>query len=246
MGKGYCTTVTITTFRMLSKLEIEKEIIRLLNEGKTYREISKILHVSPTQISAVRKKYEGTTTEPSIQTKAYKMFLKGKRPIDVAIALGIGDEQTTKLWKEYLELSGHYRLLKIGEELKENLQRFLNIYNRIKKKGLTLEEIEEGIERSKDIKAKAEYEAVLNDELARKQKKSTELEEQIKVQKDTIANLNIEICTLSIAKLFLNQIVKNLAREKRRVELVLPSYDARYNYQRNKNLIPLPYKSIQY
>jgi hypothetical protein len=99
------------------------------------------------------------------------MFLKGKRPIDVAIALGIGDEQTTKLWKEYLALSGHFKLLKIGEELKENLQRFLNIYNRIKKKGLSLEEIEEGIERSKDIKAKAEYEAVLNNELARKQKK---------------------------------------------------------------------------
>ena len=87
MGKAYCTTVTITTFRMLSKLEIEKEIIRLLNEGKTYREISKILHVSPTQISAVRKKYEGTNTEPSFQTKAYKMFLKGKRPIDVAILM---------------------------------------------------------------------------------------------------------------------------------------------------------------
>ena len=106
-------------------MEIENEIIRLLQEGKTYREISKILHVSPTQISAALKKFEGTNTEPSIQTKAYKMFLKGKRPIDVAIALGIGDEQTTKLWKEFLELSGHYRLLKIGEELKENLQPFL-------------------------------------------------------------------------------------------------------------------------
>ena len=107
MGKAYCTSVTITTSSMLSKLEIEKEIIRLLSEGKTYREISKILHVSPTQISAVRKKYEGSTNEPSIQRQAYKLFLKGRRPIEVAIALGIGDEQTTKLWKEYLELSGH-------------------------------------------------------------------------------------------------------------------------------------------
>jgi uncharacterized protein YerC len=74
VGKTYCTTVTITTCRMLSKQEIENEIIRLLQEGKTYREISKILHVSPTQISAVRKKYEGSTNEPGIQTKAYKMF----------------------------------------------------------------------------------------------------------------------------------------------------------------------------
>jgi hypothetical protein len=51
------------------------------------------------------------------------------------------------------------------------------------------------------------------------------------VHKDTIANLNIEISTLSIAKLFLSQIVKNLTREKRRVELVLPYYYARYNNQ---------------
>lgn len=80
MGKAYRTTVTITTFRMLSKLEMDNEIIRLLKEGKTDREISKILHVSPTQISAAKKKFEGTNTEPSFQTKAYRMFLKGKGP----------------------------------------------------------------------------------------------------------------------------------------------------------------------
>ena len=44
------------------------------------------------------------------------MFLKGKRPIDVAIALGIGDEQTTKFWKEYLSLSGHFRATKNSEK----------------------------------------------------------------------------------------------------------------------------------
>jgi hypothetical protein len=93
------------------------------------------------------------------------MFVKGKTPIDIAIALEIGDEQTTKLWKEYLVLTGHYRLLKIAEELKENLQGFFNgffnIYNGIKKKGLTLEEIEEGIKRTKFV-------AVIDNELTRK------------------------------------------------------------------------------
>ena len=74
------------------------------------------------------------------------------------------------MWKEYLELSGHFRLLKIGEELKENLQRFFNIYNGIKKKGLSLEEIEEGIKRDREVKVKAEYEAVFNDEFLKKQK----------------------------------------------------------------------------
>ena len=97
---------------MLSKLEIEKEIIRLLNEGKTYREISKILHVSPTQISAAKKKFEGTDTALGIQTKAYKMFLEGKRPIDVAISLKTDKDETTKLWKEYLQLTGEHKTAK--------------------------------------------------------------------------------------------------------------------------------------
>ena len=144
-GKSYCTTVTITTFRMLSKLEIEKEIIRLLNEGKTYREISKILHVSPTQISAAKKKFEGTDTALGIQTKAYKMFLEGKRPIDVAISLKTDKDETTKLWKEYLQLTGEHKLLKVRDELKENFERFFRTYNAIKKKGLSLENIEEEI-----------------------------------------------------------------------------------------------------
>ncbi|MGA8842349.1 MAG: helix-turn-helix domain-containing protein [Nitrososphaeraceae archaeon] len=204
-------------------MEIENEIIRLLQEGKTYREISKILHVSPTQISAVRKKYEGSTNEPSIQTRAYQMYLEEKRPIDVAIALGIGDEQTTKMWKEYLELTGHYKLLKIGEELKENLQRFLNIYNRIKKKGLTLEEIEEGIKRTK-------FEVIIDNELVRKEKLSNELDEQIKEQKNTIASLKLDIQVLGIVKMIASKVVENLAREKRRLDLFLPYYGPRYNY----------------
>ena len=214
---------------MLSQFEKEKEIIRLLEEGKTFRYIQEVLHVSPTQISAAKKKYVGTNKEPSTQTKAYEMYLEGKRAIDVAIALELGKEQTTKLWHEYLQLTGHDTLFKIDEELKGNLQRFFNIYNRIKKKGLSLEEIEEGIKRDREVKVKAEYEAIFNDELARKQKQSIELGEQIKEQKDTLTNLNMEIGALSIVKMFLTQVVKNLAREKKRLQLFLPSNNIRYN-----------------
>ena len=97
---------------MLSQFEKEKEIIRLVEEGKTYPQISKELHVSPTQICAAKKKVVGSNIEPSFQTKAYKMFLKGKRPIDVAIALKIDKDETTKLWKEYLQLTGEHKTAK--------------------------------------------------------------------------------------------------------------------------------------
>ena len=100
--------------------------------------------------------------------------------------------------------------------MKENLQRFLNIYNGIKKKGLSLEDIEEGIKRTK-------FEALIDDELARKEKLSNELDEQIKEQKNIIANLKLEVQTLGIVKMIASKIVENLAREKKRLELFLPS-----------------------
>ncbi len=73
------------------------------------------------------------------------MFLKGKRPIDVAISLKTDKDETTKLWKEYLQLTGEHKLLKVRDELKENFERFFRTYNAIKKKGLSLENIEEEI-----------------------------------------------------------------------------------------------------
>ena len=218
---------------MLSKGELYNEIIRLRQEGKTYREISKILHVSPSQISAALKEFEGTDTEPSIQTKAYKMFLKGKRPIDAAIKLRIGNEQATKLWKEYIELMGHYRLLKIYEELGRNFVPFVNAYYAIKRRCLTLGDIQKVVNRDRDI----------GDELARKELLMKELDEQINEKNTTLSNLNKEINILSIVKMVITEVLRNLTNEKKRLELFL-SYNKQYSYERNNNLIHIPYRPI--
>ena len=121
--------------------------------------------------------------------------------------------------------------------MKENFQPFFNIYNAIKKKGLTLEEIEEGIKRTK-------FEAVIDNELARKEKLSYELDEQIKEQKNTIANLKLEVQTLGIVKMIASKIVENLAREKKRLELFSPYYASRFGPQVNRYFIPIPWKPI--
>jgi DNA-binding transcriptional MerR regulator len=121
--------------------------------------------------------------------------------------------------------------------LKDNLQRFLNIYNRIKKKGLSLEEIEEGIKRTKS-------EAVIDNELARKEKLSNELDEQIKEQKNIIANLKLEVQTLGMVKMIASKIVENLARERKRVELLSQYYAPRFGPQVNRYFIPISWKPI--
>ena len=53
----------------------------------------------------------------------------------------------------------------------------------IKKKGLTLEDIEEGIKRARDIKVKADYEVVFNDEFARNKNKVLSCRNKLKNSK---------------------------------------------------------------
>ena len=179
----------------------------------------------------------GKTT---IRTRAYQLFKNGDSPLDVAISLKIDKEEAIKLWKEYLELTGHFELLKASNELKENFGTFLKFYARIKERHLTLRDIEEGIKRGREVRAKAVYEGVLDYDLDKKEKLSSELDEKIKEQNDTITNLNIQIGLLSFLKMTLTQVVNDLTREKKRVELYLQSNNTGYNYHRNNNLIPLP------
>jgi len=219
---------------MLSRKEKEELIIKLLKEGKNFKQISKEAHVSYTLITMINRKLSGDYDNPSLRTQAYRMFLDGKRPIDVATELDIPHDEVTKLWKEYLQLAGHYKVLKIAEELKGKFQSFFHIYSAMKRKHLTIEEVEEQIKRDREF----------NFELKNKEEQSIDLNEQIKEQKDILSKLNIEIGIQSVVKMVLIQVLDNMRREKERLELFLRIDGDRYNYQRNNRLIRLPYRTI--
>ena len=90
---------------MQTKNEREKIIMRMLEEGRTSREIIKACHISPNDLSAVRKKLTGDTPsgEP-MHTRAYRLF-KVKTPYDVALELGITGPEASKYYREYLGLT---------------------------------------------------------------------------------------------------------------------------------------------
>ena len=214
---------------MLNKRELENEIIRLRQEGKTYREISKILHVSPSQISAALKKSEGTNNEPSIQTKAYEMFLKGKRPIDVAIALGIGDEQTTKLWKEYLHLSREYKLLKIRDELKDNFDHFVNLFKEMMSKYYTLDEMREALGIIGKTGDRLLSLSIIEREKEQCQEEVDRLSRELGKVRSKISVANQELESLESIKRSLLVTIKSLAQERIYVETQLNQlYDSSY------------------
>jgi hypothetical protein len=56
----------------------------------------------------------------SLSTQVYKLFSDKKTPLEVAIALNLGESEATKLYKEYWKLKQLYNLSMIYEEIKED------------------------------------------------------------------------------------------------------------------------------
>ena len=141
----------------MSREEKERRIIDLYyNQGKTTREIIKELRVSPNHISAVLKKKEEeernncstvtnnqqqSSSSSSFATKAYELFSKGKRPVDVAIALNLREPEVTKLYREYWKLKRLHILNSIYNETNGNLRPFLKLYQMMKEKGMTIDHV---------------------------------------------------------------------------------------------------------
>jgi hypothetical protein len=157
----------------------EELIIRLLKEGKTYKQIANEAHASPNQITSINRRLEGNTTEPNTRNKAYVMFKEGKNLIDVAIALQIDNIEATRYWNEYLQLMRKYQLSKIGDELKGNFLPFFNMYKVMKSKNWTIDKIKAAIDVAEDIDNKKLLLANLNDGIAEAQQKRDDLDKDV-------------------------------------------------------------------
>jgi hypothetical protein len=64
----------------------------------------------------------------TLASQAYKLFSKGKTPIQVAIALNLRQTEVTEFYKEYWRLKHQYDLSHIYEEIKGDIGSFLNLY----------------------------------------------------------------------------------------------------------------------
>src|SRR4029079_12459905 len=94
---------------MVTRAEKEKQLIQLRKEGKTYKEISKIVHMNLTDLGSVLhrefpEEYADKTPVASIETRALQLFLDGKSPVEVAIMLDANSDDVIEYYKNYLRL----------------------------------------------------------------------------------------------------------------------------------------------
>ena len=128
-----------------------EQVIELYKQGKTRREIAKIVHMSLGDIGIIINKYieneeiqKNNLMDPAIleETKAMELFFEGKSPIEVRIQLNVSTEKVEQFYKDYWRLIGLYQLRTYYEtQIKENLPSFLKLFRRVKKLGMSDHEI---------------------------------------------------------------------------------------------------------
>src|SRR5215208_6113572 len=101
----------------------------------TIREISKKARISFRDISIILKKASGEMEDKqnikeslSPSAQAYRLFSKGKSPLDVAVALNLSEEETLKYYEEYLNLKQMDELKTVYDEIGGDTVHFLKLY----------------------------------------------------------------------------------------------------------------------
>jgi|SRR5689334_2592207 transposase-like protein len=122
-------SVETKNMMVLTRQQKERLVLDLYTQGRTYREIAKEARICPRDISIIVRKAEqnnqkqqqedsgennGRAAEPLDKaTQAFKLFSEGKKPIQVAIALGLDRKETMRLYRDVWKLKRYHNLLPI-------------------------------------------------------------------------------------------------------------------------------------
>jgi DNA-binding CsgD family transcriptional regulator len=146
---------------VLTRQEKEKEILRLYNQGKTYKEIAEIVRISVRDIKPVllraekeREKELGVNTQEGDNggtgdrktqkanafSHALRLFSEGKSPLDVAIKLTLSERVVTNYCRQYWKLNQLHSLNRVYEEIGDDINHIPKIHRKIKAAGMGVDQ----------------------------------------------------------------------------------------------------------
>jgi hypothetical protein len=186
--------IILIVVMILDKKEREELVLKLLNEGKTTREIAKLVHVSLKNIGIITRKATGDDnsdedneelvqnrklTDKSYYAQSFQMFKEGKSLIDVVIELDLDTDQVQAFYSDYLDLTNRKYLIDVYLELKNDFPLFLNLFRRIKKEGLNKQDITDLLESLTELKEIEKRVTAANNLLASLNSVKLQLEKEI-------------------------------------------------------------------
>jgi hypothetical protein len=140
----------------MTRAEKEQYVIELYKQGRTVREIAKLMHMSFGEIGKILKKFKkeaenerGHTDEEEIEnnqpkskeSQAFKLFLEGKTPIEVAIALDLPPDVVRAIYREFWEFKGMHKLNVLYPEIEDYLPSLLKLLKIMEEQRMTEGEV---------------------------------------------------------------------------------------------------------
>jgi hypothetical protein len=140
----------------MTRAQKEQYVRELYKQDKTVREIAERTHMSFRDIRVITDKVKaevereaGHTDEHEIdnirskskESQAFKLFLEGKTPVQVVIALDIPPDEVNAIYREYWELKGMHKLNVLYEEAKDSLPSVLKLHKIVEEQGMGEQEI---------------------------------------------------------------------------------------------------------
>ena len=142
----------IVPYPLLQRHEKEKLVVELYKQGKTIRETAKEVRMSFSDIGAVIKREFGfEKLELSRDAQVWKLFVKGTKPIDIAIKFNISADEVQRLHRQYRGLCGMDELNKIYGAVGDEIEPFIQLYKAMKHQGLSTEDIINTVRYGKDL-----------------------------------------------------------------------------------------------
>jgi uncharacterized protein YlxW (UPF0749 family) len=111
----------------MDKKQKEALVMALLEKGETYREITKKAGVAPNTIKAIANKV-GLSEITSESSRAFKLYVQQKTPLEVAIELNIEADKAIHYYHEYFKLLGITEFTRIYLQIKDNPLAFVNLF----------------------------------------------------------------------------------------------------------------------
>jgi transposase len=193
---------------LLTKNEKEKLVVKLVNEGKTTRDIAKEVHISLKDIGKIIRKETGDDDvierekqkqevekeklkrqkSLSPYAQAFQMFKDKLSLTDVAIELDAKTDVVLNFHTDYLRLLRMDGLVKIYNDLGKDFPTFFHLYRRIKKEGLSKENITELVKNQQELKFLEKRVELYNEHIGRQQLQVRQLEQVINNLKSRIGN----------------------------------------------------------
>jgi hypothetical protein len=152
----------------LNKFEKHDLVIRLLKEGKTYREICHIAHIAPRDIKLISKKYKQQTRleqnkkennnnkssqikKLSLSSRAFILFKEGKKIDEAKVLLDIPFKLAIRYWKQYLKSIRMFESFEFYQDHSYDIPTLLSINTFMKRNNISGNDVVNVLREANDV-----------------------------------------------------------------------------------------------